>query len=372
MGHGSFGIVYRGVDTEPNRRSAACRAALPTNVVALKVALQDDERAKGAKEKARLRSRAVYEYGGRGHTVRVPGAYRLKHESMVLCELQHVRNVPRVVWHGVIPHFRGCALPLSASSSRPGETPSVSSRRVLRSDSDRVARGILEARPRYVLVTELLGRSLGDYMEPSLGGGRRGTPAPLPLGTVLRITIDMIRILRDVHAAGILHRDIKPDNILTGGETYGPGHIFLADFGLARRYLMPDGSHTPFMEAKAFAGTPRYASANAHMGAEQGRRDDLESLMYVVIYLARGSLPWQGIRAPDYPSKMAQIKERKLVTEARDVAKGLPYAFVKALEEVKELGFDDAPRYDRLVGYFEREARRRRVALSGPLDFGLG
>jgi len=69
--------------------------------------------------------------------------------------------------------------------------------------------------------------------------------------------------------------------------------IYIIDYGLGKRYLdSKTKQHIPYRENKNLTGTARYASINAHLGIEQSRRDDMEAIGYVVVYLLRGSLPW--------------------------------------------------------------------------------
>lgn len=101
----------------------------------------------------------------------------------------------------------------------------------------------------------------------------------------------MIERVEYLHKRHFLHRDIKPDNFMMGIDKK-KHKVYLIDFGLAKRYLRRDGKHIPYKDGKDLTGTARYASINTHAGVEQGRRDDLESLGYVLLYFLRGKLPW--------------------------------------------------------------------------------
>ena len=61
---------------------------------------------------------------------------------------------------------------------------------------------------------------------------------------------------------------------------------------MAKKIFLKDGTHLPYKDNKNLTGTARYASINTHLGIEQARRDDLESLGYVLIYLLKDNLHW--------------------------------------------------------------------------------
>lgn len=99
--------------------------------------------------------------------------------------------------------------------------------------------------------------------------------------------------------------------------------------------------------------TPRYASVNSQLGIEQSRRDDLESLGFVLLYFLRGSLPWQGLRANSKKQKYQKILEKKLATPFKTLCKGFPHEFCLYLEYCRQLRFEDKPDYHYIKKLFK-------------------
>lgn len=91
---------------------------------------------------------------------------------------------------------------------------------------------------------------------------------------------------------------------------------------------------------------------NAYISIEQSRRDDLESLGYILVYFCRGQLPWQGIRARTKKEKYDKIMEKKMTTPADALCRGLHQEFAIYLNYVRSLRFDDKPDYSYLRKLF--------------------
>ncbi|KAK6249065.1 hypothetical protein QUC31_020630 [Theobroma cacao] len=156
-----------------------------------------------------------------------------------------------------------------------------------------------------------------------------------------------------MHAKGFLHRDIKPDNFLMGLGRKA-NQVYIIDFGLAKRYRDPTTNrHIPYRENKNLTGTARYASCNTHLGIEQSRRDDLESLGYVLLYFLRGSLPWQGLKAATKKQKYDKICEKKLSTPIEVLCKSHPVEFASYFHYCHSLTFDQRPDYGFLKRLFQ-------------------
>ncbi|XP_062087725.1 casein kinase 1-like protein 2 [Humulus lupulus] len=195
-----------------------------------------------------------------------------------------------------------------------------------------------------VLVMDLLGPSLEDLFN--------FCSRKLSLKTVLMLADQMINRVEFVHSKSFLHRDIKPDNFLMGLGRRA-NQVYIIDFGLAKKYR--DSSthqHIPYRENKNLTGTARYASMNTHLGIEQSRRDDLESLGYVLMYFLRGSLPWQGLKAGTKKQKYEKISEKKVQTSIESLCRGYPTEFASYFHYCRSLRFDDKPDYAYLKRLF--------------------
>ena len=207
-----------------------------------------------------------------------------------------------------------------------------------------------------ILVTELLGPSLEDLFN--------FCNRKFSIKTILMIADQMLNRLEYVHAKNLIHRDVKPENFLMG---LGRKHtiLYVIDYGLAKKYKDPKNNvHIPYIEGKNLTGTARYASINTHMGIEQSRRDDLEGMAYVLFYLMRGSLPWQGFAVESKKEKYDMIKDYKIATQPEQLSSGYPIEFSKFLAYTRALRFDERPDY----AYIKKLFRDRMAADKYRLD----
>lgn len=229
------------------------------------------------------------------------------------------------------------------------------------------------------LVMECLGPNL-ETLKSTAGG-------TFSLKTVVVIGCQILERLKTLHDVGFVHRDIKPENFLV--DLHSHNTIYLIDFGLCTFYLSQK-NHTADDETKRdvvanqqeplknceelekklvgssigaqlnneqplqflagntrLIGTMRYASLNSHLGMVASRRDDLESLAYVLIYFYKGVLPWQNIYSKS-PEEQGDAILKKKEEGEEELCRGLPNQFKVFLKYVKLLKSQEKPDYNHL------------------------
>jgi casein kinase 1 len=194
-----------------------------------------------------------------------------------------------------------------------------------------------------IIVMDLLGPSLESILIKR---------KKLRLKTVILLAIQMIELLRYIHEKGYIHRDIKPDNFVIDKDN--GKKLYCIDFGLAKKYIKRNDEHISFKKGNKFCGTARYASIAAHKGYEQSRKDDLEAVGYLLIYLFRGKLPWQNLKHKDKKERYKMILEKKESISDEELCEQLPREFLVYFKHVKTLDFDEKPRYQALINMFKK------------------
>jgi serine/threonine protein kinase len=188
-----------------------------------------------------------------------------------------------------------------------------------------------------ILVLDLLGPSLEDLFERC--GSR------FKLKTVLMIADQLLLRLEHLHHHSFIHRDLKPANFMIGlGENQSIIHLI--DFGMTKQYChYKTRVHRAYGKNANVVGTALYKSYNAHAHIEESRRDDLESLGFVLMYFLRGSLPWQGVRCPNTKLRFEQTAVRMMSVTLESLCEGYPAEFLDYLKYCRGLHFAQDPDY---------------------------
>ena len=182
------------------------------------------------------------------------------------------------------------------------------------------------------MVFDLLGQSLEEL--------RLDFGEQMSLKVVLHLSLQMLSLVEAVHDRGIIHRDLKPANFLIKPNAHGVSELYLIDFGLARSFLDEKSNHYELHANEPFVGTKRYMSINTHQGLTASRRDDLESLGYIMLFLYQGRLPWQKTAMnPDINADIIELKKQITWTP------GSVGEFVLFLLYCRNLGFSARPNY---------------------------
>jgi len=147
--------------------------------------------------------------------------------------------------------------------------------------------------------------------------------------------------------------------------------VYIVDFGLAKKLVTRNGTHISYKENKNFTGTARYASLNTHLGIEQGRRDDLEGMVYVLLYLLLGSLPWMGVRSQSKKEKYDKIMEKKMTMPLEEICAKIPSEFKDIFKYVRNLEFEDIPNYAYIKNTFENITKDNSYAMDYVYDWNI-
>jgi serine/threonine protein kinase len=188
----------------------------------------------------------------------------------------------------------------------------------------------------YYMVLNLLGESL-ESIKNNL---------TFSLTNVLQIGIQVIILLKTIHDKGLVHRDIKPDNFLLGLNSQRK-RIYIIDFGLCKSYMTND-EHNPVKKTNNLIGSLTYASINTHNCIELSRRDDMESLGYMLIYFYLGKLPWQDLSSENI-NVIQKLKQDITIHDK------LPQILVNYIKYVRCLEYEEKPNYFLIIDNFKRE-----------------
>ena len=167
---------------------------------------------------------------------------------------------------------------------------------------------------------------------------------------IFSIAIQMTQVLASLHSHGYVHCDVKPDNIMLTRERT----VVLIDFGLAHKFVDESGTHMPEQKVRTFKGTWMYSSKNSVQRLRQTRRDDLESLLYVVMRLCGVRMPWMPPNVT--PNKKNFFKEmglKKRNMSDAEIQRRLPERFRALYMEIRTIGYATKPDYEKICKYYE-------------------
>lgn len=191
-----------------------------------------------------------------------------------------------------------------------------------------------------ILVMDLLGPSIDNFVSKY---------KRFDLKTTILIMIQLLESIKYIHNSGYIHRDIKPKNLVINSSD--PSKISIIDFGLSIKFIK-DNHHIPCKKTKVFCGTERYASIAAHTRYTQSRKDDLESILYTIIYLYKGRLPWQGIKSSNKSERLKCVLKKKQEIGIPELCKGMPREFEVFGKYINSIEFNEKPHYTSMTRMF--------------------
>ena len=213
--------------------------------------------------------------------------------------------------------------------------------------------GLIHERPAFA--TNRLGNSLHDYM---------ARLKRFSIETIIKLAVELLKILEEIHRHGILHKDLKPSNILMGIENQ-KNNVFLIDFNLSKGFLDKDGKHMPLIRLDEFNGNLQFSSINSHEFLENCRKDDLESLGYMLSFFYLGKLSWENIEGKDIVHKIKNFGDaKKYFIKKLNTNPYIPICLKQYFENIMTIGFYDAPNYASLREIFIKFAENEGIHLT--------
>ena len=214
-----------------------------------------------------------------------------------------------------------------------------------------------------IMVMELLGDNLQKLL-------KNKPEQKFSLKTTLMLGIQILKRIKTLHENNFIHRDIKPENFTIGLKKM-KNVIYMIDYGLTRKYCDSHKNHIPYKEGKNLTGTALYASIYTHKGIEQSRRDDLESLGYMLIHFCKGELPWMNVKAKNKAGKYKKIMEKKIEMKPDILCAGLIDEFREYFKYVRELQFTEEPNYELLFGLLNNAMKKNKIKNDFKFDWCL-
>ncbi|CAG9531224.1 unnamed protein product [Cercopithifilaria johnstoni] len=206
------------------------------------------------------------------------------------------------------------------------------------------------------MVMTLLGRSLNQLFKQ----------CPVcTVSTQVRVGINILHGLKQLHEVGYIHRDVKPANLAIGRRGQAIHIIHILDFGLSREYVIRNNGSVKLRMPRTntlFRGTIRYCSANTHTRNEQGRPDDLWSMVYVLVEM-RGSLPWDSIRGKD---EIGRVKFQTLDTT---LCSNSPKELLDITSHLRTLDYYTRPNYAYIYERLYKVMQKCNYKFSDPYDW---
>ncbi|KAK0423471.1 hypothetical protein QR680_008159 [Steinernema hermaphroditum] len=187
------------------------------------------------------------------------------------------------------------------------------------------------------------------------------------LGTAARVGMQTCSAIEELHTLGFLSRDIKAGNFGVGRREESTQRlIYMFDFGLSRKYIDKSKNLIPPRKDIGWRGTTRYGSLQAHRRQDLGRKDDMESWLYMLIEISKGSLPWR------------MVTDRQKVFECKLACRGdfrpallgaLPKQFDELLSLVDKLSFESQPPYGEFIKLLAQICEENNIDMNQNYDW---